>query len=140
MLQKAVRRRVRLSLGRLMRVCGHSMAPAINPGELVLVDSAAYEARKPRRGELVAVRPASIGGRAFIKRIAGLPLEQVNVDGKTWHLKEGEFFLLGDRSGHSLDSRIFGPVTHDELIGPIRLRLWPWRMLHSTKHDEPLNG
>ena len=113
---------------RLLRVFGHSMSPALNPGELVVVREGGFDDRSPRKGQLVAVRPTTLGGQAFVKRVAALPLERVTVDGKEWQLSKDEFFLLGDHTEHSLDSRVFGPVTRGELIGPVQARLWPWTM------------
>ena len=49
----------RSNLGRLLRVYGHSMSPALKPGQLVLVREGEYGFRDPRRGEIVAARPAS---------------------------------------------------------------------------------
>ena len=119
-----------LSLGRLMRVYGHSMSPLLHPGQLVFVDEHAYGARSPRRGELVAARPDALGGsQAFVKRIAGLPNEQLEMDGRPWQLGEREYFLVGDYHEHSIDSRMFGPVKQEELIGPVTARLWPWKRL-----------
>ena len=114
--------------GRLMRIYGHSMSPLLNPGEIVLIRDGAYESRPPRRGEIVAARPASIGGKAFVKRVVGLPHERLTVDGREWQLHDEEFFLLGDQTEDSADSRIFGPVTRQELIGPVRMRVWPWKV------------
>ena len=120
------------SLGRLLRVYGHSMAPVLNPGELVLVREAEYDRRDPRRGEIVAARPDKFGGRAFVKRITALPNEHVAFDGREWQLGPEQFFLLGDQTEHSLDSRLFGPVTRRELLGPIWARLWPWTVFRRT--------
>lgn len=116
--------------GRLLRVHGESMAPRLTSGELVVVREGAYESRDPRRGELVAARPASLGGRAFVKRVAGVPGERVQLDGRAWTLAEDEFLLLGDRREDSLDSRRLGPVTRGELLGPVWLRLWPWTLFN----------
>lgn len=120
------------AFGRLLRVHGHSMAPVLNPGELVVVDDDAYRTDEPQRGDIVVARPDALNGRALIKRIAGLPNERVTLDGREWHLSYDEFFLLGDRRDHSHDSRAFGPVTREELIGPIRHRVWPWKPLPGT--------
>ena len=120
-------RRSRVAFGRLMRINGHSMAPLLNPGELVLVRDGAYESWEPVVGEIVAARPSSLGGHTLVKRIAGLPRERVAVDGRQWQLADDEFFLLGDRREHSMDSRTFGPVTRQELLGPVRARVWPWK-------------
>ena len=125
----------RLPLGRLMRIYGHSMSPLLHPGQLVLVDEDAYSAREPQLGEIVAVRPVSLGGQAVVKRIAGLPKEQIRFGGREWQLGEEEFFLVGDHSEHSLDSRIFGPVNRDEMVGPVTVRVWPWKRLSHDHRD-----
>ncbi len=96
------------------------MAPVLNPGELVVVQEGAYASAPPRRGDIVAARPAALGGRACVKRVAGIPHERVRVGQQEWQLREGQFFLLGDRTEHSLDSRAFGPVRREELMGPVR--------------------
>jgi len=115
-----------MTFGRLMRVYGHSMIPVLHPGQLVFIAKGAYASREPQRGEIVAARPASLEGKAVVKRIVGLPHERVQADGREWQLENAQFFLLGDQPEYSLDSRIFGPVSRSELIGPVRLRLWPW--------------
>ena len=126
------------AFGRLMRVYGHSMAPLLHPGQLVLVQEDAYESRLPQRGEIVAARPHRLGGQALVKRIAGLPHERVQLGDQVWDLGEDEFFLLSDRKEHSLDSRIFGPVRRDELIGSVTARVWPWKRLQAkaTAQDD----
>ncbi|MBI2104441.1 MAG: S26 family signal peptidase [Candidatus Omnitrophica bacterium] len=96
------------------------MAPVLKAGELVVVEEGAYASAAPRRGDVVAARPAALGGRACVKRVAGLPHERVRVGEREWRLEEGQFFLLGDRAEDSLDSRAFGPVPREELLGPVR--------------------
>ena len=107
---------------RLMRVVGHSMSPVLRPGQLVLVDRDAYRRRLPLRGDIVAVRPAACGGSALVKRLVGLPHESVERDGRRWKLGRGQFFVAGDASEHSQDSRAFGPVSYAELLGVV---CWP---------------
>lgn len=110
---------------KLMRVEGCSMEPTLSSGDLVLVNERAYRVRPPRRGELVAARPATSGDRALVKRITGLPRERLEVAGRSWQLGENQYFLLGDQPDQSRDSRSFGPVSSRELMGPIQCRLWP---------------
>lgn len=110
---------------RLMRVSGHSMMPALRPGDLVWVRDLA-PARPPlRRDDLVVARPAALGGKACVKRIAGLPHERVALGGRARELGPDEYLLLGDGAGDSLDSRQLGPVPRGELVGRVRMRLWP---------------
>lgn len=104
---------------KLMRVVGESMAPTLRAGELVWINTRTYQKRVPRQGELVAARPAALGGRAVVKRVVGMPHDVIQRDGRQWHLRDGEFFLTGDHPADSLDSRQFGPVTRDELLGPL---------------------
>ena len=102
--------------GRLMRVHGTSMLPALRPGDVVFVQESAFRRRAPRRGEIVVARPSSLGGRALVKRVVGTP-------------RPDEYFLLGDHAAESLDSRTLGPMTRRELIGRVWLRVWPPRVL-----------
>ena len=99
-----------------MRVHGTSMLPVLRPGDVILVNESTYRHRAPRHGEVVVARPSSLGGRALVKRIVGTP-------------RPDEYFLLGDHPADSLDSRTFGPVTRQELIGRVWLRVWPPRVL-----------
>ncbi len=121
---------------RLMRVEGHSMAPLLNPGELVLIREEVFEPRPPQRGELVAARPSSLGGKAVVKRLAGLPHEELTVEGSRWRLNQEQFFLLGENLERSVDSRRFGPVRREELVGRVWARLWPWKVLSGQPTEE----
>jgi signal peptidase I len=92
------------------------------------------------------------GGSTFIKRIVGLPGELVSerrgtifVDGErliepyvdpslrgtsegSWpRIASGHYFMLGDNRTHSCDSRMWGTVPRDSLIGPVMLTYWPPR-------------
>lgn len=122
---------------RLMRVTGQSMAPLLKAGEVVLIRERAFERRPPQRGDLVAARPASLGGKAIIKRLSGLPREEIALGGRRWQLNEEQFFLLGEDLDRSFDSRRFGPVMREELIGRVWAKVWPWQILagSSTKEE-----
>jgi signal peptidase I len=45
--------------------------------------------------------------------------------GQTWHVPEGEYFMLGDNRPDSCDSRKWGSVPRSSLIGPVILTYWP---------------
>ena len=106
---------------RLMRVCGHSMAPALADGQVVLVG--ATHPLSLRRGDVVAARPKGLGGKACVKWIAGLPHERMTLAHETRQLGPDEYFLAGDQAEDSLDSRTLGPITQEELIGRVWLSL-----------------
>jgi len=102
-----------------MRIVGHSMMPVLRPGALVWVNEDAYRAAAPRRGDMVVARPVALHGRACVKRVVGLPHEQVALGERAWRLGAQEYLLAGDALHDSVDSRVFGPVVRHELVGRV---------------------
>jgi signal peptidase I len=92
-------------------------------------------------------------GGTYVKRLVGMPGETVRedvegfvwIDGRridepyvtdlaraqdttgerTWKVPAGEYFFMGDNRGDSCDSRVWGSVPRDNLIGPLIVRYWP---------------
>ena len=91
------------------QVAGESMTPALTAGERVLVNRSAYWLRRPRAGDVVVVRDPREPARLLIKRIEG------GADGEGYR-------LLGDNPDASTDSRSFGPVSRDQILGKVWLR------------------
>jgi len=60
-------------------VQGSSMEPALHNGERVLVNKLVYRLRPPRRGEIVLFRHGHMPGRMLIKRVIGLPQEELSI-------------------------------------------------------------
>lgn len=127
---------MRLPGGRLMRVYGCSMQPALSAGDLVFVNTRALAKRLPKRGEVIAAQLPS-GNRWIIKRLVGLPNDRLTIDGKSYQLKEDEYFLLGDSSIESTDSRSFGPVGRKALLGVVSRRVWPFSRITTECSAKP---
>ena len=87
---------------------GESMAPSVSPGERVFVNRAAYWFRSPRAGDLVVLRDPRRPERLLIKRIDGT--------------HGNSFEVAGDSPDASTDSRAFGPVPADLIIGKVWFR------------------
>jgi len=107
------------------------------------------------RGDVVVFRYPRNPSQFFIKRIIGLPGERVKVEnGKVfiynqenpdgfqleekylpeglstngsddYQVKDDEYYVMGDNRHHSSDSRVWGPVNKNEIVGRVLLRAWP---------------
>lgn len=136
-------------------VRGASMEPNFLNGNYLLVDEMTYRFRSPERGEVIVFRYPGDPSTYYIKRIIGLPEEALIInDGKikiinTAHpegfwLEESylvpglktsgdekitlglnQYFVLGDNRMFSFDSRSWGVLDGKNIIGIVRVRLWP---------------
>jgi signal peptidase I len=143
---------VRSFIAQPFLVSGSSMEPTFSNGNYLLVDELTYRFREPERGEVVVFKYPQDPSSYFIKRIIGLPGETVEVtNGKVEILKDGaplvlsepyiiqkngaadfsktlgsgEYFVMGDNRNFSFDSRSWGPLPKDDMVGVVRFRLWP---------------
>jgi signal peptidase I len=138
-------------LALFFRVKGESMLPSFRRRELLIVKTGAYRSASPFRGDPVIVRAPGDRARHFLKRVVGLPGEEVRlsegmlfVDGErlaepylgglpaspglvenAWNLGDGQCFVMGDNRAHSTDSRDFGPVGYEDVLGRVWFRVWP---------------
>ena len=117
-----------------------SMAPAIEPGDWLLVDPTTL--RWPRRGSVVVFHEPDGGGLA-VKRVAAGPGDRVAFAQGYLELAEDEAWLLSDATtetaagrgyGEPVDSRVYGPVPLDLLVGRAWFRYAPLRRLGRIAH------
>ncbi len=102
------------------------MAPTFSSGDYLIIDELTYNfLNEPKKNEVVVFRYPLDPSKYFIKRIVGLPGEELVVDGVEWKLGEGEYFVMGDNSRFSLDSRSWGPLPKENITGRALIRLWP---------------
>lgn len=146
---------VRYFLIKPFYVKGASMEPSFYDKEYLIIDELSYRLGEPGRGDSVVFKYPIDPRQFFIKRIIGMPGERVlimdgivkiynqdNPEGivlyepyipsgvKTLQdtdiaLEDDEYFLLGDNRTASLDSRAFGPVKEEFIVGRTLLRGWP---------------
>lgn len=138
-----------------IRVDGHSMVPTFQDGEFVIVDKISYSFKDPERGEIVVFHYPRDPEQEYIKRIIGLPGEEITVqDGivavngevlaetyisaaPSYELDlvvpEGEYFVLGDNRNNSSDSHNWGTVPTDYLVGRAIFVYWPLNELGLIK-------
>lgn len=100
-----------------------SMAPALLPGDWLAVDPT--RRRWPAPGSIVLAREPD-SGILVLKRVAAGPGQSVRTPwGEPVTLGTDEAWLLGDDAEHSVDSRRYGPVPSDDLVGTVRWRYGP---------------
>lgn len=87
------------------RVQDLSMEPTLKSGDYVLVNRWAYTFRNPVKGDLIVLKHPQDGSRFLLKRV-----EEV---------RDAEYFVAGDNTDFSQDSRHFGPIRKDLIIGKV---------------------
>lgn len=97
----------------VVEVRGGSMAPALLPGDRLVVESRSYLSRSPRPGEVVLAADPRQSDRELIKRVASVDEEGVAAD------------LRGDAPAESTDSREFGAVPLADIRWRAAFRYWP---------------
>ncbi|MEK7599307.1 MAG: signal peptidase I [Patescibacteria group bacterium] len=117
---------IRMYVAQPFIVSGESMAPTFESGDYLIIDELTYNfIREPQKGEVIVFRYPQDPSKFFIKRVVGLPGEELNVDRREWKLGPDEYFVVGDNTKSSLDSRYWGPLPRKNIIGRTLLRLWP---------------
>ena len=97
----------------VVEVQGGSMAPALLPGDRLLVESRSYRRRAPRPGEVVLAADPRESRRELIKRVAAIDDAGAAAD------------LRGDAPDQSTDSRDFGAVPLSAIRWRAAFRYWP---------------
>jgi signal peptidase I len=122
------------------------MRPAIEPGDWLLVDPTIV--RWPRRGSVVLFREPD-GETLAVKRVAAGPGDRVPFADGYLELAEDEAWLLGDATaeetaaagyGNPIDSRRFGPVPVDLLVGRAWFRYAPRDRIGRIPARRPSDG
>jgi nickel-type superoxide dismutase maturation protease len=94
---------------RRFRITGNSMMPRLKPGDEVLLNPRAYRHTPPQPGHIVVAYHPFRPELQVVKRI-------------TQTLADGRYYLEGDNPAESSDSRTFGPVRPDQILGQITSR------------------
>lgn len=134
------------------KIEGQSMYPTLHHNDRLFVNKISTYFRAPERGEIIVFH-APDADREYIKRVIGIPGDVVEIaDGdvfvnnqkleesyietglptftmgeQRWEVPEGQFFVLGDnrQPGQSKDSRYFGCIMKDQIVGYASIRFFP---------------
>lgn len=137
------------------QVKGSSMFPTFKDGEYVLTDKVTFKTRMPKWGDVIIFKAPINENFDFIKRVIGIPGDRLSItnkkiylngkqlnenylpaeyttspgqflhEGEEYIVPEGSVFAVGDNRDHSSDSRDWGPVPDQNIIGKAFFRYWP---------------
>jgi signal peptidase I len=127
-----------------------SMTPTLRVGDRVLVNKFIYRFEEPERGDIVVFESVEGGGEDLIKRVVGVPGDEISVRGgrllvnrepqreryvnkkfpdssssAPTTVPQDHVFVMGDNRANSRDSRYFGTVPEQKIEGEAFLRFWP---------------
>lgn len=91
-----------------------SMYPTLKPGEFILVDTWTYQEQLPLEKHIVVFKQGN-EPEWLVKRIARWPNGLLNID--------GSYYMLGDNAVASMDSRRFGGIPQERIVGKVKLVL-----------------
>lgn len=139
---------INLFIAQPRTVEGESMEPNLQENERLIVELISYRFGEPERGSIIVLNYHEQHTGPIVKRVVGLPGEiveirdgQVFIDGEPLEepylaertegvmlprlVPEKHLFVMGDNRDESNDSRYFGMVPYEEIIGHAWLRYWP---------------
>jgi signal peptidase I len=135
-------------------VHGRSMQPNLQDGERLVISRLNYLFGEPQRGDIVVFnspQPRQQEEPSLVKRVIGKPGDHVAIidlqvyvndtliddsftletcderhcRDNSWQLGPDQYFVMGDNRNNSNDSRSFGPVPRENIVGEAMFRYWP---------------
>lgn len=137
------------------KVSGRSMVPTFADGDFIITDKITYKFRPPEKGDIIVLKNPRDESQDFIKRIMATPGDTIKVENKLVYLNgallnesylppdtqtsagsflnegnivkagENQYLVMGDNRDHSSDSREWGGITKEEIVGRAFFRYWP---------------
>lgn len=144
-----------LFIAQFHKVSGNSMVPTLHSGDYLITEKVTYRFGGPKRGDIIVLKNPRDESQDFIKRIMAIPGDTIKVennlvfvngqlqnesylpsgtitrpgnfltDGTQIKAGSNQYFVFGDNRNHSSDSREWGAVTREEIVGRAFFRYWP---------------
>jgi signal peptidase I len=137
-----------------IRVDSYSMEPTLYKGDFVIVNKISYKLGSPGRGDVIVFHFPPNPEEQYIKRVIGLPGDRIHIAGGkvyingealaepylhvptnrggNWNVPADSLFVMGDNRNNSSDSRMWGMVPFDNIVGKATMIYWPpdqWGLL-----------
>ncbi len=138
---------VHLFLAQATIVYGQSMEPNLSERQRLIIDKFSYRLQPPQRNDIVVLDIPGME-EMLVKRVVGLPGETIEIRNGVVYVNGAaapepfphelgyqsmeplilgplSYFVMGDNRDNSNDSRSFGPVKREHILGRVWLRYWP---------------
>jgi signal peptidase I len=141
------------------RIESHSMQPNFYEGEFILVNKLAFKLGAPERGDVIVFHNPNNVEEDYIKRVIGLPGDSIDIHDGTVFIngkplveqypinaiprnspygpivvEPNHLFVMGDNRPQSQDSRAFGQLDEDLIVGKAWVRVWPFNKFGIIQH------
>ena len=146
------------------QIKGASMVPTFENGDYIFTSKITYKLRKPIRGDVVVFHSPNNPDIEFIKRVIGTPGETVLIHDHEVYIEgqkitegyisektnlipgsfategipiivpEGQYFVMGDNRPRSSDSREFGTIPENSIVGQVFYRYFPASKMGAIKN------
>lgn len=146
-----------LFIAQFHKVSGSSMVPTLESGDFIITEKLSFRFGNPKAGEIIVLKNPRDESQDFIKRIIAVPGDTIKISSNTVYLNgqplkedylppdtqirsgafltEGslvqvannQYFVFGDNRNHSSDSRDWGPITKEEIVGRTFFRYFPFQ-------------
>jgi signal peptidase I len=126
-----------------------SMEPTLQIGDKIIVNKIVYRFQEPKRGDIMVFKYPLDPARDYIKRVIGLPGEKLEIKDSVIYINdqpieeeylpsnsnsanfgpvnipENAYFMMGDNRNNSQDSRVWGTLPNNYIIGKALAVFWP---------------
>ncbi|MDT3697909.1 MAG: signal peptidase I [Thermincola sp.] len=140
---------IRVFLFQFFVIPSASMEPTLTEGDMIAANKIVYRFSEPKRGDIIVFKYPLDPKRDFVKRLIGLPGEKLQIKNSTLYINDkvtpepylpkslefqdygpvtvpkDKFFMMGDNRNDSLDSRSWGEMPRENIIGKASFIYWP---------------
>ena len=146
------------------KVSGSSMVATFHDGDYIITQKISYKLGLPQRGDIVVFKNPRDESQDFIKRVIAIPGDTIMVNSTQVYLNgqllnepylspgtptfgrnflndgievkagDNQYFVFGDNREHSSDSREWGSIPKEKIIGKAFFRYFPPQVFGLVKH------
>ncbi|MDS1029927.1 signal peptidase I [Bacillota bacterium LX-D] len=148
---------IRMFLFQPFYIPSGSMEPTLQVNDRIIVNKLTYRFSEPKRGDIIVFKFPLDPSRDYIKRLIGLPGETLEIKNSVIYINnkpikesylppnlhfadfppvkipKNAYFMMGDNRNNSQDSRYWGTLQKNLIIGKAQLIYWPLNRLKLVK-------